>query len=59
MTQAKCRFCNSDLNQIFVDLGQSPLANSYIKKNDFENEKDTIKKLLEKKKKVNTLLLKK
>jgi|APSaa5957512493_1039668.scaffolds.fasta_scaffold20824_2 hypothetical protein len=38
MTQAKCRFCNSDLNQIFVDLGQSPLANSYIKKNDFENE---------------------
>ena len=26
-----CRFCGTDLNQTFVDLGMSPLANSYIK----------------------------
>jgi len=25
-----CRFCNADLNETFVDLGVSPLANSYI-----------------------------
>ena len=38
MTQANCRFCNSGLDRIFVNLGQSPLANSYIKESDFENE---------------------
>jgi SAM-dependent methyltransferase len=26
----KCRFCNTELNQVFVDLGMSPLANSYL-----------------------------
>jgi len=39
MTKTKCRFCNSNLNQKFIDLGNSPLANSYIKENDFEREK--------------------
>jgi 2-polyprenyl-3-methyl-5-hydroxy-6-metoxy-1,4-benzoquinol methylase len=33
MTNAenRCRFCNSVLEQTFVDLGVSPLANSYLK----------------------------
>lgn len=26
-----CRFCNTELSNTFVDLGMSPLANSYIK----------------------------
>ncbi len=39
MISRKCRFCNSDINRIFVNLGNSPLANSYIKKSDFNNEK--------------------
>jgi 2-polyprenyl-3-methyl-5-hydroxy-6-metoxy-1,4-benzoquinol methylase len=26
-----CRFCNEQLNQIFIDLGESPLANSFLK----------------------------
>lgn len=28
----KCRFCNSQLNDLFLSLGFSPLANSYLKK---------------------------
>ncbi len=28
---SRCRFCNSILNQTFVDLGMSPLCESYIK----------------------------
>ena len=39
MISHKCRFCDSDLSKIFVDLGESPLANSYLKDNDFDNEK--------------------
>src|ERR1700740_2389030 len=31
---ATCRFCNSELTQVFVDLGMSPLANSYLSSND-------------------------
>lgn len=34
-----CRFCNSKLNTIFIDLGKSPLANSYLKENEFDDEK--------------------
>ena len=26
----KCRFCNNKLKHIFIDLGKSPLANSYL-----------------------------
>ncbi|EGF89429.1 methyltransferase domain protein [Asticcacaulis biprosthecium C19] len=26
-----CRFCNRPLNRIFLDLGETPLANSYLK----------------------------
>ncbi len=34
-----CRFCNSKLNTIFIDLGKLPLANSYLKENEFDDEK--------------------
>ncbi|MGI0086674.1 MAG: methyltransferase domain-containing protein [Nitrosotalea sp.] len=30
----KCRFCNAIVNQLFVDLGMSPLANSYLNKDE-------------------------
>ncbi len=30
-TENKCRFCGNSLNHTFVDLGVSPLANSYLK----------------------------
>ena len=40
MKLRKCRFCNSDLNKIFIDLEESPLANSYLKGSDFDNEKN-------------------
>ena len=38
MVSHKCRFCNSNLSKIFVDLGNSPLANSYLKESDFNDE---------------------
>jgi len=28
-----CRFCSAPLSDIFVDLGETPLANSYVEKN--------------------------
>ena len=31
MTQGKCRFCKTTLKHTFVDLGMSPLSNSYLK----------------------------
>lgn len=34
---SKCRFCGSELNISFIDLGMSPLANGYIKKNETES----------------------
>lgn len=33
---SKCRFCHNDLKYTFVDLGMSPLANSYIPAKDSE-----------------------
>jgi SAM-dependent methyltransferase len=30
MSTARCRFCGSPLEAVFVDLGASPLANSYL-----------------------------
>jgi SAM-dependent methyltransferase len=30
----RCRFCGSDLTQVFVDLGMSPLSNGYLKASD-------------------------
>ena len=29
-----CRFCGNQLNTTFVDLGMSPLANSFVKEED-------------------------
>ena len=34
MSNSACRFCGTKLNHTFVDLGMSPLANSYIKPED-------------------------
>jgi hypothetical protein len=34
--QYTCRFCNNVLNHTFVDLGMSPLANSYVKNEDLQ-----------------------
>ena len=31
MGQSKCRSCGTTLEHTFVDLGMSPLANSYVK----------------------------
>ena len=33
-----CRFCGSELQQVFLDLGLSPLANSYLKEEDLQQE---------------------
>ena len=35
----KCKFCNNRLNNIFLDLGKMPLANSNLKKFEVRNEK--------------------
>ncbi len=34
-----CRFCKSELKDIFLDLGNVPSANSFLTKNEIENEK--------------------
>jgi 2-polyprenyl-3-methyl-5-hydroxy-6-metoxy-1,4-benzoquinol methylase len=34
----RCRFCGSELRQVFLDLGLSPLANSYLKEEDLWRE---------------------
>ena len=36
--EIKCRFCDEELNQVFVDLGMSPLANSYLDSEDLDKE---------------------
>jgi 2-polyprenyl-3-methyl-5-hydroxy-6-metoxy-1,4-benzoquinol methylase len=33
-----CRFCGSQLRQVFLDLGLSPMANSYLKEDDLQQE---------------------
>ena len=35
----QCRFCNSRLEHIFLDLGKIPSANSFLKKEDLGKEK--------------------
>lgn len=35
-----CRFCDSELKHIFVDLGKTPLANSYLKKEELEKKEN-------------------
>jgi len=34
-----CRFCKSELKDIFLDLGDIPSANSFLTKNEIENER--------------------
>ena len=34
LTERRCRFCRTPLEQTFVDLGVSPLSNSYLKPED-------------------------
>lgn len=33
-----CRFCGSQLRHVFLDLGLSPLANTYLKEEDLQRE---------------------
>jgi SAM-dependent methyltransferase len=37
-----CRLCNSSLNHIFVDLGNTPLANSFLNKKELQKNELTI-----------------
>lgn len=34
MSKSTCRFCETSLSHTFVDLGMSPLSNSYVKQDD-------------------------
>jgi len=36
--QCGCRFCGTKLQHVFIDLGLSPLANSYLKKDDLAQD---------------------
>jgi len=36
----KCRFCNSDLNVTFLDLGMSPLSNAFLDKEQLGETED-------------------
>jgi len=36
----KCRFCNASLKQVFVDLGETPLANSFLTREMIDNEEE-------------------
>jgi len=36
MKRRKCRFCKNQLKENFLDLGESPLSNSFVKKNDLK-----------------------
>jgi len=38
MTKSKCRFCNESLKVSFVDLGLSPLSNSFLKERELKNK---------------------
>ena len=37
MSDSNCRFCGQELKYTFVDLGLSPLSNSYIGKDKMDN----------------------
>ena len=40
MAKKTCRFCDTQLEDVFIDLGMSPLANSFLKnENEFNDEK--------------------
>ena len=33
----KCRHCNSQLDNVFLDLGSAPPSNAYLKKQELNN----------------------
>jgi len=35
-----CRFCNFELKHVFADLGKTPLANSYLKKEELDKKEN-------------------
>ena len=37
-----CRLCNARLNHIFVDLGNTPFANSFLNKKELQKNELTI-----------------
>ena len=39
MEKFYCRFCKTELDNIFLDLGEIPSANSFLTKKELENEK--------------------
>lgn len=39
VTLFNCRFCQTPLSHTFVDLGMSPVANDYLKEDQFKDEK--------------------
>jgi SAM-dependent methyltransferase len=41
MTKSNCRFCGTPLDWDFVDLGTTPLANSYVTSEDITQGRDT------------------
>jgi 2-polyprenyl-3-methyl-5-hydroxy-6-metoxy-1,4-benzoquinol methylase len=38
MTKSKCRFCNESLKISFIDLGLTPLSNSFLKEQDLKKK---------------------
>ncbi len=40
MTKSKCRFCGEQLKESFVNLGLSPLSNSFLKKEELKNKEE-------------------
>ncbi len=37
MTEFNCRFCDTELNHVFADLGSTPIANDYIKEENLHS----------------------
>jgi len=37
----RCRFCKKKLNQVFLDLGHTPISNDYLKKSDLKKHEKT------------------
>ena len=38
LERGTCRFCGQPLSQLFADLGTSPVANSYVRHDNFQGE---------------------
>ncbi len=43
MKNYQCRFCNYEINKVFVDLGISPLSNSFLKDENVKENKYPLK----------------